>query len=58
LNFDRNSLKNSRTLDFDEIWLAISWLHLNTRKNQFSSKEDHNFEFYSEKGIQIDFTIV
>jgi hypothetical protein len=49
LNFDRNSLKISRTLDFDEIWLASSWLHLNARRNKFSSKEDQNFEFHSKR---------
>jgi hypothetical protein len=46
LNFDRNSLKISRTLEFDEIWLARSLLHLIARKNQFPSKEDQNFEFH------------
>jgi hypothetical protein len=40
-NFDRNSLKFSRTLEFDEIWLA--------RKNKFLPKEDQNFEFLSKK---------
>jgi hypothetical protein len=36
-------------LDFDEIWLASSWLHLNVRKNNFLSKEDQNFEFHSKR---------
>jgi hypothetical protein len=33
LNFDRSSLKISKTLDFEEIWLARSLLHLIARKN-------------------------
>jgi hypothetical protein len=36
-------------LDFDEIWPASSWLHLIARKNQFPSKEEHNFEFHSKR---------
>jgi hypothetical protein len=36
-------------LDFDETWLASCWLHLNARKNKFSSKKDHNFEFHSKR---------
>jgi hypothetical protein len=42
-------LENLGTLDFDEIWPASSWLHLIAWKNQFTSKEDHNFEFQSKR---------
>jgi hypothetical protein len=49
LNFDRKSLKISRTLDFDEIWLARSWLHLIASKNIFLPKEGQNFEFHSKR---------
>jgi hypothetical protein len=28
---------------------ARSWLHLIARKNQFSSKEDQDFEFHSKR---------
>jgi hypothetical protein len=45
-------------LDLDEICPASSWLHFISRKNQFTSKEDQNFEFHLKRKIQIDFTIV
>jgi hypothetical protein len=45
LNFNGNSLENLGTLEFDEIWLAISLLHLIARKNKFLGKEDKKFEF-------------
>jgi hypothetical protein len=37
--------KFSRTLEFDEIWLAWSFLHLIARKNKFPLKGDQKFEF-------------
>jgi hypothetical protein len=36
-------------LDFDEIWLARSWLHLIASKNIFLPKEGQNFEFHSKR---------
>jgi hypothetical protein len=45
LNFNRNSLEIIRTLEFDEIWLASSLLHLIARKNKSPTKEDQEFEF-------------
>jgi hypothetical protein len=41
----KNSLKNLGTLDFNEIWLANSLLHLIARKNNFPVKGDQKFEF-------------
>jgi hypothetical protein len=38
-------LKNLGTLDFKEIWLASSLLHLIARKNKFPAKGDQKFEF-------------
>jgi hypothetical protein len=35
-------------LEFNEIWLARSLLHLIARKNRFLPKEDQNFEFPSK----------
>jgi hypothetical protein len=32
-------------LEFDEIWLKSSLLHLIASKNKFPAKEDQNFEF-------------
>jgi hypothetical protein len=32
------------TLEFDEIWLTSSLLHLTTKENEFPAKEDHKFE--------------
>jgi hypothetical protein len=34
-----------RELDFNEIWLASSLLHLIARKNKFPAKEYKKFEF-------------
>jgi hypothetical protein len=53
-----NSLENLQeilgTLDLDEIWPASSWLHLIARKkNQFSSKEDQDFEFHSKREFRL-----
>jgi hypothetical protein len=53
-----NSLENLGTLDFDEIWLASSWLHLIARKNQFLSNEDSKIWIPLKNEIQIEFTIV
>jgi hypothetical protein len=58
LNFHRNSLENPVTLEFDEIWLTGSLLHLIASKNKFPAREDHKFEFSLKNGICIDFTIV
>jgi hypothetical protein len=58
LNFHINSLENLGTLEFDEIWLTSSLLHLIARKNKFPAKVDQKFEFPMEKGIWIDFVIV
>jgi hypothetical protein len=45
LNFNRNSLEILETLEFSEIWLTISLLHLIVRKNKFPVKGDQKFEF-------------
>jgi hypothetical protein len=45
LNSHRNSLEILGTLEFDEIWLASSLLHLTTTKNKFAAKEYQKFEF-------------
>jgi hypothetical protein len=45
LNFIRNSLGNLETLEFGEIWLTSSLLHLIARKNKLLAKEDKKFEF-------------
>jgi hypothetical protein len=42
LRFNGNSLEKNETLEFDEIWLARSLLHLIARKNKFPAKEDKN----------------
>jgi hypothetical protein len=38
------SLKTLGTVDFNEIWLARSLLHLIARENKFPTKEDQKFE--------------
>jgi hypothetical protein len=39
-------MENLGTVEFDEIWLISSLLHLIARKkNKFSSKEDQKFKF-------------
>jgi hypothetical protein len=45
LKSKKNSLEIVGTLDFNEIWLASSLLHLIARKNKFQAKEDQKFEF-------------
>jgi hypothetical protein len=45
LDFKENSLEFLGTLEFDEIWLTSSLLHLIARKNIFLAKEDKEFEF-------------
>jgi hypothetical protein len=45
LNFHRNSLENLGNLEFDEIWLTSSLLHLIARKNNLPAQEDQKFEF-------------
>jgi hypothetical protein len=49
LNFNQNSLENLETLEFDEIWLASSLLHVVVGKNTFAEKEDQEFEFQLKK---------
>jgi hypothetical protein len=49
LNFHRNSLEILGTLEFDEIWLKSSLLHLIVRKNKFPAKGDQKFEFPLKK---------
>jgi hypothetical protein len=51
LNIKEKSLENLETLEFDEIWLESSLLHLIARKNKFSAKEDQKFEIQSKKEI-------
>jgi hypothetical protein len=58
LRFNGNSLEKLETLEFDEIWLASSLLHLITGKNTFPKKEDQEVEFQLKKGIWIDFMII
>jgi hypothetical protein len=45
LNFNRNSLEILETLEFDEIWLTSSLLHLIAMKNKFLVKGDQKIEF-------------
>jgi hypothetical protein len=45
LDFKENSPEFLGTLEFDEIWLTSSLLHLIARKNIFLAKEDKEFEF-------------
>jgi hypothetical protein len=40
-----NSLDKLETLEFDDIWLTSSLLHLIAKENEFSAKEDQKFEF-------------
>jgi hypothetical protein len=58
LKSKKTSLEILGTLDFNEIWLESSRLHLIARKNKFPAKEDQKFEFPIEKGIWIAFAIV
>jgi hypothetical protein len=51
LNFKEKSLENLGTLEFDEIWLASSLLHLIIRKKKFPTKEDQKFEIQSKREI-------
>jgi hypothetical protein len=41
----KNSLDKLGTLEFDEIWLTHSLLHLIAKENEFPAKEDQKFEF-------------
>jgi hypothetical protein len=45
LNFHGNPLENLGTLEFDEIWVASSLLHLIVSKNKFPAKHGQKFEF-------------
>jgi hypothetical protein len=54
LNSHRNSLEILGTLEFDEIWLASSLLHLVSRKNKFAAKEDQKFEYI----LKIEFGLI
>jgi hypothetical protein len=49
LDFKENSLEFLGTLEFDEIWLKSSLLHLIARKDIFLVKEEHKFEFQLKK---------
>jgi hypothetical protein len=49
LKFIRKFTENLGILDFVEIWLASSLIHLIARKNPFLSKEDQKFEFHSKR---------
>jgi hypothetical protein len=49
LNLIRNSLEILGTLEFDEIWLTLSLLHLIARKNKFPAKECQKFEFHLKR---------
>jgi hypothetical protein len=40
-----NSLDKLETLEFDDIWLTSSLLHLIAKENEFPAKEDQKFEF-------------
>jgi hypothetical protein len=40
-------------LDFDEILLASSCLHLISRKNNFLPKKDQNFKFHLKKKFRL-----
>jgi hypothetical protein len=54
LKSNKNSLEILGTLDFNEIWLASSWLHLIARKNKFPAKEHQKFEF----PLKMDFGLI
>jgi hypothetical protein len=41
----QSSLDKLGTLEFDEIWLTSSLLHLIAKENEFPAKEDQKFEF-------------
>jgi hypothetical protein len=45
LSFNRNSLENLGTLEFDEIWPTKSLLYLVSRKNKFQAIIWPGFEF-------------
>jgi hypothetical protein len=45
LKHKENSLDKLGTLEFDEIWLTGSLLHLIAKENEFPLKEDQKFEF-------------
>jgi hypothetical protein len=49
----KNSLENLETLDFNEIWLASSLLHLIARKNKFPAKGDQKFEFSLKMEVRL-----
>jgi hypothetical protein len=53
LNFNRISLEILGTLEFGELWLANSLLHLIARKNKFTAKEDQKFEISSKREIRL-----
>jgi hypothetical protein len=42
----KNSLDKLETLEFDEIWLTSSLLHLIAKEDEFPAIEDQNFEFH------------
>jgi hypothetical protein len=42
----KKSLDKLGTLEFDEIWLTSSLLHLIAKENEFPAKEDHKFNSF------------
>jgi hypothetical protein len=53
----KNSLEIIVTLDFNEIWLANSLLHLIARKNKLIAKEDQKLEFPLKMKFGFEFEI-
>jgi hypothetical protein len=47
----KKSLEILGTLDFNEIWLECSLLHLIARKNKSPEKEDQKFEFQLRREV-------
>jgi hypothetical protein len=47
------SLQNLGTLDFNEIWLASSLIHIVAKKNPFLLKEDQKFEVHSKREFEL-----
>jgi hypothetical protein len=49
----KKSLEILGTLEFGEIWLVSSLLHLIARKHKFPAKENQKFEFQMEKEFEL-----
>jgi hypothetical protein len=41
----KNSLDKLGTLEFDELWITSSLLHLTAKENEFPAKEEQKFKF-------------